>query len=72
MKSKEVIKAAMAVDNLTQMGLAEKMGYTTQSYVGNPLSRKSDMKVETFVKMVKAMGYDVVVRRGNTEFKVTE
>ena len=72
MKSNEVVRAAMSEDKLTQKDLAEKMGYETQSYVGNPLNRKSDMKVEMFVRMMKAMGYDVIARRGDKEFKVTE
>jgi hypothetical protein len=45
MKSNEIIRAAMTEDNLTQLGLATRMGYETQSYVGNALSRKTDMKV---------------------------
>lgn len=72
MKSNEVIRAAMAEDNLTQLGLATRLGYDTQSYVGNALNRKTDMKVGLFVKMMKAMGYEVIVRRGKTEFEVTE
>lgn len=72
MKSSEVIRTAMSEDSLTQLGLAKKMGYETQSYVGNALNRKTDMKVSLFVKMMKAMGYEVIVRRGKTEFEVTE
>ena len=72
MKSNEAVRAAMKEDELTQLDLAKKMGYETQSYVGNTLNRKTDMKVGAFVKMMKAMGYDVVVRRGKTEFNITE
>jgi hypothetical protein len=30
------------------------------------------MRVDVFVKMMNAMGYDVVVRRGKDEITVTE
>lgn len=72
MRSNEIIRAAMSKDNLTQLGLATRMGHETQSYVGNALNRKTDMKVSLFVRMMEAMGYEVIVRRGEEEFKVTE
>ncbi len=72
MNSSDVIKAAMKEDNLTQLGLAKKLGYETQSYVGNPLNRKSDMKAGMLVKMAKAMGYDIAMRRGDREYLIAE
>lgn len=72
MKSDAVIRAAMAEDKITQKDLAQRMGRETQSYVGNVLNRKTDMKVAKFVELMKAMGYDIVARRGDVEFKVTE
>lgn len=72
MKSNEVVRAAMGKDGITQANLAEKMGYKNQSSVGNALGRENGMRVDVFVKMMKAMGYDVVVRRGKDEFVVTE
>jgi hypothetical protein len=54
------------------MELAKKLGYKTQSGVGNALSRENGMRVDVFVKMMNAMGYDVVVRRGKDEMSVTE
>lgn len=72
MKSNEVVRAVMSADGITQMELANKMGYKTQSGVGNALSRENGMRVDVFVKMMNAMGYDVVVRRGKDEMAVTE
>lgn len=72
MKSNEVVRAVMSADGITQMELANKLGYETQSGVGNALSRKNGMRVDVFVKMMNAMGYDVVVRRGKDEVTVTE
>lgn len=72
MKSNEVVRAVMSADGITQMELANKLGYKTQSGVGNALSRENGMRVDVFVKMMNAMGYDVVVRRGKDEVTVTE
>lgn len=72
MKSNEVVRSVMSADGITQMELANKLGYKTQSGVGNALSRENGMRVDVFVKMMNAMGYDVVVRRGKDEMAVTE
>ena len=72
MKSNDVVRTVMSADGITQMELANKLGYKTQSGVGNALSRENGMRVDVFVKMMNAMGYDVVVRRGKDEMAVTE
>lgn len=72
MKSNEAVRAVMSADGITQMELANKLGYKTQSGVGNALSRENGMRVDVFVKMMNAMGYDVIVRRGKDEMTVTE
>ena len=72
MKSNEVVRTVMSADGITQMELANKLGYKTQSGVGNALSRENGMRVDVFVKMMNAMGYDVIVRRGKDETIVTE
>jgi antitoxin component HigA of HigAB toxin-antitoxin module len=72
MKSNDAIRSVMSADGITQMELANKLGYKTQSGVGNALSRENGMRVDVFVKMMNAMGYDVVVRRGKDEIVITE
>ena len=72
MKSNDVVRNVMSADGITQMELANKLGYKTQSGVGNALSRENGMRVDVFVKMMNAMGYDVIVRRGKDEMAVTE
>ena len=72
MKSNEVIREAMKIDGISQANLATKVGYKNQSSVGNALSRENGMRVDVFVKMMNAMGYDVVVRRGKDEMTITE
>ena len=72
MKSNEVVRAAMAADGISQTNLAAKLGYKHQSSVGNAVNRENGMRVDVFVKMMNAMGYDVIVRRGKEEMMVTE
>lgn len=72
MKSNEAVRAVMSTDGITQANLAAKLGYKTQSGVGNALGRENGMRVDVFVKMMNAMGYDVVVRRGKDEMTITE
>lgn len=72
MKSNEVIRDIMKTDGVTQEELAGKMGYKRQSSVGSALSRENGMRVDIFVKMARAMGYDVIIRRGNEERIVSE
>lgn len=72
MKSNEVVRAAMESGGITQAELAAKVGYKTQSGIGNALSRENGMRMDVFVKMMNAMGYDVVVRRGKDEMTITE
>ena len=61
MNEKDIIKEAMKTCGWNQETLAEKLGYKTQSCVSNRLAGKS-MRVDTFVKMLSAMGYEVVVK----------
>ena len=61
MSEKEIITAAMKACGLNQETLAVKAGYKTQSAISNRLGGKS-MRVDTLVKILGAMGYEVVVR----------
>ena len=72
MKSNEVVRAAMKADGISQANLAAKLNYKTQSGVSNALGRDNGMRVDVFIKMMNAMGYDVIVRRGKEEMMVTE
>lgn len=63
MKDKEIIKAAMSADGITQKELAEALGWASQQSVGNMLTRKNSMRLDNFVKMLNEMGYEVVVRK---------
>lgn len=61
MNEKDIIREAMVSCGWNQEILAQKVGYKTQSAISNRLSGKS-MRVDTFVKLLAAMGYEVMVR----------
>ena len=69
MKAKEVIATAMQKDKITQKELAEAMGLKSAQAIGNILYRENSVRVNSFVKMLDIMGYEVVVRKkiGETE-----
>lgn len=42
----------------------------SKTYVGTMLQTQKDSNMSTFCAMAKAMGYEVVVRKGDTEIKL--
>jgi len=61
MNEKDIIREAIKSCGWNQEILAQKAGYKTQSAIGNKLRGKS-MRVDTFVKLLATMGYEVMVR----------
>ena len=47
---------------MTRTALAEKLGYKRPSSISNVLSEDRKLLLENYVKMLNALGYDVVVR----------
>lgn len=63
MNEKQIIREAMRTTGWTQDTLSAKLGYKTQSAVGNKLNGNStSMRVDTFVRFLSVMGYEVVVQ----------
>ena len=71
MKEKEIIREVMTQSGITQVGLQKALGLKSQSSISTYLKGDS-MKVDTFVKMLTAMGYKLVVTNGETEYTVTD
>lgn len=82
MKSGEIIKEAMKACGWSQKTLAKQVGYVDsngeglQTSVGNRINGNK-MRVDTFVKFLNAMGYELVVKSSNpnankNEWKVSE
>ena len=64
MTEKEIIVRAMRIRGYTQQMLADAIGAKSQSNISILLSSKS-MKVETFRKLLDALGFDLVVKDRN-------
>lgn len=71
---KEIIKAIIKDRGMTQGMLASKMGYASQSGVGQRLSVKGELQLDIFASFLEAMDYEVIVKSktktGDT-YKVT-
>lgn len=65
LKDADVVREAIAHEGITQAALADLLGYGNQSSVSGRLNGKS-MSTERFVTMLSVMGYDVVVRKVET------
>lgn len=64
MTEKEIIVRAMRIRGYTQQMLADAIGAKSQTNVSALLHSKS-MKVETFKKLLDALGFDLVVKDRN-------
>lgn len=64
MTEKDVIRKAMEVRGYNQGMLAELSGFKRQSNVSEML-RGQSIRVDNFVRMCNAMGFDVIVKDRN-------
>ncbi len=62
MNEKEIIKIIIMEIGWTQELLAKNMGFSTQSAVGNRLRDKNGMRVDSLVRMLDAMGFELIIR----------
>lgn len=60
MTSKEAILAALADKKVTQMRLAEKLGYKSQGGISNLL--KGSISCDNLIKVLSELDYEVVVQ----------
>lgn len=63
MKAREILNTIREKDEITQQELVKKLGWKSQQQVSQVLTREGSMRVDTFVEMLKAMNYEVVVRK---------
>ena len=66
MKIKQAVKKILKQENLTQIELSERMGYARSSTV---LS-SNNPKANNLIKMMDALGYEIVLRPKNGSNKV--
>lgn len=62
MNSKQIVSEIMKKRGFTNTALAEKLKYPTVSGVSERLRGKQDMRVDTLVKFLEAMDFEVVIR----------
>jgi hypothetical protein len=68
MNEKDIIRAAMNVRGYNQTMLAEQAGLKRQTNVSEMLRSRS-IRVDNFVKLLGAMGFEVIVRDKNSANK---
>lgn len=62
------VKVKLIEANMTQQQLGEEIG-TTGQYINRVLKKKGGIINETFVKMMEALGYDIVLTYEKREEK---
>ena len=58
----EAIRTALKQENMSQTALSDRIGLTRQS-ISQSLTRATDIRVETFKKIVEGLGYEVIIRK---------
>ena len=70
MNEKKIVREALKSVGWSMQQLAEVLGFASTSAVSNRLnSGASAMRVDTFVKMLNAMGYEVEVKSKSRDNK---
>jgi len=69
MKIKQAVKKILKQENLTQIELSERMGYARSTSLSTVLS-SNNPKANNLIKMMDALGYEIVLRPKNGSNKV--
>ena len=62
MNAVEIVRMAIEESGLSQKKVGEKIGLKTQQGMFNLLKAKKGMRIDNFVALMDALGYDVVVK----------
>ena len=62
MTEKDIIKILIRELGWTQLMLAQSLGYNTQSAIGNRLRDSNGMRVDSLVRILDKLGYELVIR----------
>ena len=65
-----VVKCAYERAGISQKKLADKIGANSQQAVYNMMNAKNGMRADNLIKLMNAMGYDVLVRDRVTDKEV--
>ena len=69
MNEKEIVRDIMKTLDINQTELAERTGYKAASGISEILNRKG-MRVDILLKLVNAMGCEVVIRSKDCEWVI--
>ena len=69
MNEKEIVRDIMKTLDINQTELAERTGYKAASGISEILNRKG-MRVDILLKLINAMGCEVVVRSKDCEWVI--
>ena len=58
----EIIKTIMKSKKVNQSELSNRMGYAGQGALGRALSNKNGMRIDVLIKMVRALGCELIIR----------
>ena len=70
MRWDSAIDFIMAENRVTKKALADKMGYASQSAVYNLFSRKNAIRLDIFLRLAAALGYQVILRSDEEEIPI--
>lgn len=69
MNEKQIIRQCMAQRGFNQTMLAEAAGFARQSNISE-LLRSKNLRVDNMLRLLNAMGYDVIVKDRNAKSKM--
>lgn len=58
----EIIKTIMKSKKVNQTELSSRMGYSAQGALGRAFSNKNGMRMDVLIKMVRALGCELIIR----------
>ena len=59
----ETIRRILDEEKMTQQDLADRMGFTRQNISQSLTRNAKSMRYDSFLKMVTALGYEIVVKK---------
>lgn len=62
MNAVDIVRMAIEESGLSQKKVGEKIGLKTQQGMFNLLKAKKGMRIDNFIALMDALGYDVVVK----------
>lgn len=70
MNDKQIVKAALKRTGTSQAALSERLGYENKTSIATMLSRPSDLRSSVLLKMLDALGFEIIIRPKNRADKV--